>query len=464
MKNIIFKSIFLFLSIGFITGCVNEDFPAPTDTLKTYEFTTTTTVPAVSTAATTTPVLYATDDIIEAYVTSSDEKGNFFKSISFQTLPVAGSAVGFSVSINASTLYGKGFTPGRKVYIKLKGLYTAKVDGSLKIGFFFEGGIGRIPENVWKDFLFPSATIVSEEDLVRTMTLTAAYATTAIADANQNTLIELDPVQFAESSINRTYYDVDSGGGATNHSMMATTGGTAQVIRFSSFAPFTGNRVPSGSGKIRGVITKFGSTYQFMVRYEHDIKLTNPRVDTNPPIVGNAISFLSIFTENFEAYTAGSATTGQFNFPKYVNDPVIGTKLWRCRTVLSTKYIEMSSFGTPSENNRTLFIVPVNMTGTNKLSFKTRVSFVTGPQLKVYYSTNYTAGSDINNATLVNITSNFFISDGANTNFNSSIPSGGTAYTLPNVGNGFIIFEYKGSALSTPAMTTNVGIDDIIVN
>ncbi|WP_394759234.1 DUF5689 domain-containing protein [Flavobacterium sp.] len=460
MKNIIFKSIFLFLSIGFITGCVNEDFPAPTDTLKTYEFTTTTTVPAVSTAATTTPVLYVTDDIIEAYVTSSDEKGNFFKSISFQTLPVAGSAVGFSVSINASTLYGKGFTPGRKVYIKLKGLYTAKVDGSLKIGFFFEGGIGRIPENVWKDFLFPSVTIVSEEDLVRTMTLTAAYASTAIADANQNTLIELDPVQFAESSINRTYYDVDSGGGATNHSMMATTGGTAQVIRFSSFAPFTGNRVPSGSGKIRGVLTKFGSTYQFMVRYEHDIKLTNPRVDDAPPIVGNANVFAGTLNEPFTSYTI----TNQTNFPKYINDAKVGSRYWQLKTFSGNKYIEMSSFGGGGVTAKTYFLVPVDFTAANTFTFKKLARFYAGSTpLQVYYvkATDYAPGSIINLSAFTNITSNFTISYPAIGSSETVFTSPGS-YAIPAslTGNGYFVFEYSG----TPTLTTTIQVDDIVIN
>ena len=460
MKNILLKSIFALFTLSATISCVNDDaYDIPVDSLQTYELTPTKTVAEIKTAATLTPVVYTADDVIEAYVTSSDEKGMFYKSISFQTIPTDASApIGFSVPINAGTLYGKGFTPGRKVFIKLNGLYTAIVFGSLQIGDLFEGTIGRIAENKWQNHLFISGTKVNEDSFVRTLALGTAFT-----DDNQNTLVELNPVQFAESSLNRTYYDVDSGGGATNHSLISTTGGAAQVIRFSNFSPFTGNKVPSGSGKIRGVLTKFSTTFQFTVRYETDVKLTAPRVDVNPPVVGNALQFLSAFTENFESYLSGTATTGQFNFPLYINDPDVGTKLWRCRTS-GTKYIEMSSFGTPSEKNRALFIVPVAMTGTNKLSFRTRVSFFTGNQVKVYYSTNYTPGSNINSATLVNITSNFFLSDGSNSNFNSSIPAGGAAYTLPNVGNAYIIFEYVGSGLSTPAMTTNFGIDDIVVN
>ncbi|MFM6936388.1 MAG: DUF5689 domain-containing protein, partial [Aquirufa sp.] len=49
---------------------------------------------------------YKFDDIIEAYVVSSDEHGNFFKTISFQTLATATKpAIGFSVPVDVSNTY-----------------------------------------------------------------------------------------------------------------------------------------------------------------------------------------------------------------------------------------------------------------------------------------------------------------------------------------------------------------------
>jgi hypothetical protein len=66
---------------------------------------------------------YKYDDVIEAYVVSSDEAGNFF-SISFQTLATATTpTTGFSVPVDASNLYIE-FRVGNKVYVKLKDLYT----------------------------------------------------------------------------------------------------------------------------------------------------------------------------------------------------------------------------------------------------------------------------------------------------------------------------------------------------
>lgn len=456
MKNIILKSVLLLsLTTGLFFGCANDDsYTTPQNTLDTYELTVTRTVASVNSAATATPVQFTTDDVIEAYVTSSDEKGTFYKSISFQTIPTDGSnPIGFSVPVNATTLYGKGFVPGRKVYIKLNGLYSAIVYGSLQIGSLFEGGIGRISEFEWRDHLFPSATVVSEDAMVRTLGLAAAYT-----DANQNTLVELDAVQFADASLNRTYYDIDSGGGATNHMLISAAGGAQQIIRFSSFCPFTGNQVPSASGKIRGVLTKYSTDFQFIVRYENDIKLTLPRFDVNPPVGGTALVYSGTLTEPFTTYTTNASV-----FPKYINDPVVGSRLWQVKTFGGNKYIQMSSFGGTAEANRTCFIVPVDFTAANNFSFKTLAGFDNGACLKVYYSTNYVPGGDITAATLVDITSNFTIPAGPASAYASSFTSSGV-WAIPTslTGNGYFIFEYTGNG--NGGVTTTMEVDDITIN
>ena len=465
MKNIFLKSILILtISLGMLSSCVNSDeYSTPESTLTTYELTTTTTVAAVNAAAnlaasTANPIIeYTTDDIIEAYVTSNDEAGTFYKSISFQTIPTDATApIGFSVPINATTLYGKGFTPGRKVFIKLKGLYIGKIFGSLQIGSLYEGTIGRISEFEWKNYLFPSATKVAEDSFVRTLTLADAYT-----DANQNTLVELDLVQFVDASINRTYYDVDSGGGATNHLLTSTTGGTQRIIRFSSFAPFTGKQVLPGSGKIRGVLSKYSADFQFVVRYESDIKLTSPRADINPPIVGNATTFSTILNEPFIGYS-----NNQTNFPKYINDAFVGSRYWQLKSFGSNSYIEQSAFngvGNPGLNLKTYFFVPVDFSAANTFTFKEAMRFNAGNALKVYYvtSANYAPGSVIEIKKFTNITSSFNITYPALGASENTITSAGV-YAIPTTltGTGYFVFEYTGSA----TVTTTVQIDDIVIN
>ena len=457
MKNIFLKSILsLFAIATLMSSCVNSDtYGVPENILQTYELTPTKTVAQIAALNTSsTPVQITGDEVIEAYVTSSDEKGNFYKSISFQDFKNTSTTIkGFSVPVNITTLYGKGFNPGRKIYINLKGLYIAKIYGSTQIGYLYEGSIGRIPENVWQNHLFPSATVVPESELVREMTVSTAFD-----DVFQNTLIDLKPVQFEETSLNRTFYDVDSGGGATNHAIVATTGGSSRILRISSFAPFSGNKVPNGSGTIRGVLTKYDTNFQFMIRYQNDIKLSNPRIiPPSNPLGGNALVFGGTLSENFSSYSVGTNT-----FTKYLNDYTIGGRYWAIKSFSSNSYIEMTAFGGGGVTAKSYFMVPVDFTTASTFTFKKLARFFNGAVLKVFYvkSENFTPGFlDVKKFT--EITSSFTISYPANGSSESSFNSA-DIYTIPAnlTGNGYFVFEYSG----TPTLTTTMQIDDIVIN
>jgi hypothetical protein len=442
MNSKILKSISLFLiATFFITSCVNDDqYDTPPSGIVTYNLTPTKTVQDVYPISAAPTQYIVADDIIEAYVTSSDDSGNFFNSISFQTIPTDGSAPrGFSISIELKS-YGEGFTPGRKVYIKLKDLYIALVDGSMKIGDIYQGSIGRIPNYKWKNHLFLSDVIVPENSFVRTLTLTQAAV-----DANINTLIDIDNIQFADQSLARTYFDVDNGGSATNHNIVdVTTGGTQRFFRVSEFSLFARQSVPSGRGKIRGVMSKFSTDFQFLIRNENDVKLTNPR----------NYSFSGAFTENFESFAVN-----QKSFSNYLNFDTKGTKNWLVKT---GKFLEMSSFSGNIESNKSYFVVPVDMTAANTFTFQVRAQFYNGSSLKVYRTTNYVPGMKITDANLFDITTNFTLPSATTTAFASA----GT-YNIPNnvIGNGYFVFVYEGTNISTgPAVTTTMQIDNIIVN
>jgi hypothetical protein len=447
MKTKFIKSVTIFsVILGLFSSCVEDDtkMEAAETGIVTYEMTANKTIPdIIAFNNTATPVLYTQNDILEAYVTSSDETGTFYNSISMQNIATnTTQPVGASVTANFSS-YSRGFVPGRKIYIKMQGLYTAIVDGSLKIGDLFEGAIGRISENEWQNHLFPSSTIVPEDNMVRTVSLA-----TAATNANLNTLIEIDNVQFADGSLTRTYYDIDSGGSATNHNIVDVAGGTTRYFRVSAYALFAYQNVPSGRGKIRGVMTKFGSDFQFLVRHQNDVKLTNPRTYT----------FFNTLNENFESYALN-----QKSFVNYLNFAAVGTKDWLIKSVNSSKCIQMSAFGGTLEYNKSYFVIPVNFTTANTLTFQVDVDFIsTALGLKVYRSTDYAPGKKISESTLYDITSSFNLPTGNTTSFNSV-----GVHTFPTAltGNGYVIFEYTGSNIPGPNLqTTNCNIDNIVIN
>ncbi len=455
------KNIKLILSVALLAtlfSCVNGDnYGVPDLSGECKDLVATKSVQDVAAVATTTAQQWnsTSDSIIEAYVTSSDEGGNFYKSISMVSID---GTKGFSMPIDAYNLYTK-YEPGRKVFINLNKRYYANntQTASLEIGSLYNlTQVGRVSGVEYEKTLTRSCTKVNENTIVNSLTVTAAKN-----NANLNKLIELNNVQFTDASLGKKYFDptLNNFGGATNHEVTDEFGNKI-LVRISEFATFAAKSIPSFSGKIRGVLTKYGSDYQFMVRTENDINLTNPRlvIDFAPPIVGNAIVYGGTLNEPFTSYT----TTNQQIFPKYVNDAVVGTRYWQVKTFGGNKYMQMSSFGGTPEANRTLFFVPVDFTAASTFSFASKLGFSNGNPLKVYYTTNYVPGTNVATATLTQITGltiSAGLTNGYPTNFT---PSGNWSIPGSLTGNGFIVFEYIGNG--SGGVTTTAQIDDILIN
>ena len=460
MKKI--KLIFGLAIAASIVSCVNsDDYGTPDLSGECFDLTVTKTVQDITSTSTSTYQQYLGEDVIEAYVTSSDEGGNFYKSISLVSID---GLVGFSMPVDAYNLYTK-FEPGRKVFVNMKDRYFVTEFNSTVIGSLYNGNtpadpsddeVGRISGVEYESIITRSCTKTNEDDIVKHLTISQAKDNQYL-----NMLIEFDAVQFTEASLGKMYFDesINNLGGATNHEITDELGNKI-IVRVSEFATFSAAIVPSESGKIRGVLTKFGSDFQFMVRTLNDIKLTDTRLDIDffPPIVGASLVYNSSLNEPFTSYNSFDE-----NFPAYINDAAIGSKYWQLREFGGNKYIQMSSFGGTPEANRTLFIVPVDMTGASTLEFKTKTGFNNGQTLKVYYTTDYVPGSQITTATLTDITSNFAIDNGPSSGYSSNFLNSGV-YNIPAgvTGNGFFVFEYIGNGGSSP--TTTMQIDDIIIN
>jgi hypothetical protein len=454
-----YKLIVTTIILATFSSCVNgDDYGVPNLSDECVTIAKTKEVSDITNIATATTVPYTTSetvvDYIEAYVTSSDEGGNFYKSISMMSLD---GLKGFSMPVDNYNLYTE-FEPGRKVTIKLdKNRYFNKQHGSTVIGSSFNNGVGRISGVEYKNVILRSCVDVEENTIVKNLSIAQAKN-----DQYLNMLIEFDAVQFTDASIGKKYYDasLNSLGGATNHEITDQFGNKV-IVRVSEYATFAANAVPSKNGKIRGVMTKYNSDYQFMIRTLNDVNLSGDRlaIDLYPPLVGTGLVYDATLNEPFTSYN----TTNQQVFPKYINDAAVGSRYWQIKTFGGNKYIQMSSFGGTPEANRTLFIVPVNMTTANTFSFESKAGFHNGNVLKVYYTTNYTPGAQISTATLTDITSRFTISPGLPSGYPTNFtPSG--VYNIPAgiTGNGFFVFEYLGNG--SGGATTTMQIDNIVIN
>lgn len=393
MKSIFYNLLF---SIGIaivFARCVKDDFEVPKLACTQADLTVNRTVAEVRANANSVVAQYAYDDIIEAYVVSSDESGNFFKSISFQTLATATTpAVGFSVPVDATNTYID-YRIGNKVYLKLKDQYTDISFGGMRIGSIYvnsfnEGAVGRLSQNDYKKVLHASCTSVREDLLVRPISIPEL-----LHDANLNTLIELSGVQFTASANGRHYYEeTNDVGGATNWSLIDRSGNQV-IFRTSSFADFAGKLVPNGSGKVKGVLTKYGPDYQLVARSEKDVVMAGPR----------AIPF---FSEDFQSVTDNT----NLSLPGWANIVQKGTTFWKATFYSGNGCAEFNTTGTKVISNIAWLISPkidMDSHSNEVLTFRTAQHHldVDSPlnSLEVYVSNNFD-GLNVTAATWIPIT------------------------------------------------------------
>src|SRR5690606_29293739 len=138
---------FVLLGLGLVQSCVQDDEYAipPTEIVCSDAWETTTTLHelvALIDADSDGIIKFEEDVIIEGYVISDDNPGNFFKTISFQDSP-SNPTIGMQVEIDEYNLAN--FYPvGSKIKINLKDIYAGFDNGVYKVGETFLGNNGNL--------------------------------------------------------------------------------------------------------------------------------------------------------------------------------------------------------------------------------------------------------------------------------------------------------------------------------
>ena len=274
--NSLIKVLFLFFAALFVTSCVHDDKYDNPD-LSTYQcgdLTATKTLAEVK--AMTQNTVITTDDVIEGYVSSSDETGNIYKYIYIQDKP-ENPTQGLTISVDAVSTY-LNYPQGSKIYIKLKGLAVGKYGNVTQLGALNGTTFGRIPEKK------------VAASLMRSCTTSATIVPLKMSLAEMNTkdhligaLIEVSNVEFDAKHLCMSYApDGQTVDRTIGEDCNATTKKyvTTRVVRNSGFASFAGKILPSGNGSFVGILSKYNSTYQFYINRDSDLKMNNfPRLD-----------------------------------------------------------------------------------------------------------------------------------------------------------------------------------------
>ncbi|MCD0478556.1 DUF5689 domain-containing protein [Chryseobacterium sp. LC2016-29] len=276
--NSVLKYILVMITALFITGCVHDDKYGDPD-LTGYECKTASyyTDPKNGFTKWTLHdlklkpqnVAIAENAYVEAYVSSSDETGNIYKTLYVQDAPV-NPTDGLTVSLDAVSLYTK-FPQGSKVYIQVKDLAITTYGGVKQLGMITPAGT-RVPEKEIKNRIFRDCEI-RENIIPKVMTMSDMVT---LNDDFIGCLIQINNVEFDARALctqfapNGVTVDKTIGEGwdSVNKKYLKTA-----AVRNSGFASFANQIVPAGKGKFVGIFSKFNSNYQMYINRVTDLDM-----------------------------------------------------------------------------------------------------------------------------------------------------------------------------------------------
>lgn len=209
----------------------------------------------------------ARDLYIEAYVVSSDETGNFYKTLVIQDAP-ENPTTGVSISTNSTDLYTK-FEPGRKIYFRVNGLYIGEYAGLPTIGVQDGDEVGRI------DVIEFESRILRSTEIAEMVPTVISIAETSNSE-RLNTLVQFEDVQFPDGIAGVEHY-----GNLTNtygvNRDVENCDGQIVILRTSGYADFKNFRLPEGNGTLTAVLSIFNSDVQLFIRDINDVAMEGER-------------------------------------------------------------------------------------------------------------------------------------------------------------------------------------------
>lgn len=446
MKKLIFL---FFIVVSILYSCQKDEQYSP-EGIDFQEWETNFSIQELNQNASDTIQTVTNDVIISGYVISTDKDGSFYKTIVLQNQE---KTHGVSLSVDAYSLYTY-VDFGRKIYVNLKGMSYVKQNGTLQIGTENSGKISPIASEIFQSQTAISTKKKSQEELIKVVKLSDLKT-----NEHLNQLFKIEDVQFSEESIGQKYYEESKAymGYHTHKIDQITTEGTSFVnTQINQYVKFVNETVPIQRGEIVGVLTKRGSSYNFVLNQLEDVQLTRGRYYPFSMLKSENEEFAISINESFETYL-----NNQTLFASYINAYVHGGKYWQLRSYQGNKYLQSTAYGNSESITESYFIVPVYFNGSNTLSFQTKDGYYRGDVLKVYYvkAAEFQCQQPVDFENLIEITDHFTISKDNESGYGSTFVDSGT-YQFPSqlVGEGYIMFTYKGN----PELTTTMQIDNII--
>ncbi len=262
------KKTIIPLILILVSSCVkDQNFDPPKSTCSS-DLTANVTYAQVKNLYMDTTIQILEDWVIEGYVISSDEAGNFFNVLHFQDSPVD-PAEGLQIEIDLRDSHV--FYPiGSKIFIKLKGLYLGKSREVFKLGGTFISfgnvSVGRLPAAVVGNHIFVSCEEMVEPE-------PTLVTVDAIGGNMMNTLVTITDVEFLEEDLGLPFAMERE---ETKRNLTTCSDNELTVLN-SGFSDFQAETLPEGNGSITGVLVKDKDDFHLVIRDLNDIDFSQQR-------------------------------------------------------------------------------------------------------------------------------------------------------------------------------------------
>lgn len=389
--------------------------------------------------------------IIEGFVISSDEAGNFYKALIIQD-HFENPTTGIEIMIDQKALFTK-YNFGRKLFIKIAGLSIMNDEGKYKLGYLLKDKVGVIPSSMVDEFIIRS--METKEIIPKKIDIDE------FSDSQIGTYIQIENIQFKKDEIGRTYagepFDEFNG----ERIIEQCSSQWNAILSTSTYSDFKSNLISDKTGMISAVLTKdfYDEKFVLLLNDSSGIELLNSE-RCDPEYLtceGNLESDQNIiFYEDFDMMK----NTKDLEEMGWLNHNLnFGNGKFKKRSKNGNVYMQISAYNSEEDFMEVWLITPeinLDKSSDEVLTFKTRSSFETGTILTAWVSNNF--DENIKDATWIQL--DVSISKGSKGSENTEFISSGKVSLDCLQGSVHIAFKYQGS---DPNKTTTYDIDHVLV-
>lgn len=373
MKTLLRISLFILSLVFTLSSCMDETFDKPELVKPVYSGTKTFTIKQLKALCTSSLVQISDTDsvqvVISGIVIGNDESGNIYKGLHIQD-----ETAGIEIKLDKVSLYNT-YKVGQRVFVKCDGMYLGTYGGVIQLGDIYNGAIGRMADIKIKNHLFlddfPYASNIPTADTISTFS--------QLHDSLLNTLVVLKDGSFADAGL--IFAEAPP---ASNTSRNINISGGSVIAYNSAYANFQADILPKGKGYITGVLSKYNSDYQLLIRSRNDI---GTFVE---PILGES------FGNSFGTFTTQSVTgdqvwgidgtykcakmTGYYNFTNYANEDWLISPSLNFSSLTSAKLsFDHAKFSGSNNADFTLWISTDYVSGLPSTGTWTQITIPTYP-------------------------------------------------------------------------------------